>query len=171
MKKEKFNQIIADNRERIQRICGYYSSSPSDREDLYQEILINIWKSLDTFKGDAKLNTWIYRIAVNVSLTFRSKVYKYMSLHVNTDTQNLHHLIDEESNEKQIKEQQLEALQQQINLLSVIDKAIISLILEEFSVKEIASIIGISEASVKVKTHRIKKTLSNHLKNQNYENQ
>ncbi len=171
MKEEKFNQIVADNSERIQRICSYYNSNPSDQQDMYQEILINIWKSLDSFRGDANLSTWIYRIAVNVSLTFTSKTYKHMRLYVNTDTQNLHSLIDEGGHEKQIQEQQLEALQQQINLLSVIDKALISLILEGLSVKEIANIVGITEANVKVKTHRIKKTLSNNLKHQTYEKQ
>ncbi len=62
-------------------------------------------------------------------------------------------------------------MQYQINLLSVIDKAIISLILEGLSMKEIANIIGITEANVKVKIHRIKKVLSNNLKNQSYDNE
>ncbi len=106
-KEERFNQIVADNSERIKRVCNYYSRNSSDQKDMYQEILISIWKSLDTFRGDAKLSTWIYRIAVNVSLTFTSKTYKYMSLYVDVDTQNLHSLMDEDSNDQQIKPKNL----------------------------------------------------------------
>ncbi len=69
-KEEKFRQIIAENKTRIMRVTGYYAPSAEDRKDIYQETLVNIWKSLDLFRGESKIETWIYRIAVNTSLNF-----------------------------------------------------------------------------------------------------
>jgi len=164
MKEDKFNQIVADNSERIRRICQYYNSNTDDQHDMYQEVLINIWKSLDHFRGDSNISTWIYRIAVNTSLSFTGKAFRHMKLMVNIDTPNLSALLDEEENH-QFLETQLASLQSELNQLSVIDKALMSLTLEGLSIKEIAGVIGITEANVKVKIHRIKTDLKNQLKN------
>ena len=102
-KEEKFNQIVAENSERIKRICAYYSSNTHDPKDIYQEVLINIWKSLDSFRGDSAISTWIYRIAVNTTLSYVGNAYKYMKLMVRADTQNLGVLFDEESIETCVK--------------------------------------------------------------------
>ena len=169
-KEEKFNQIVAENGDRIKRICAYYTSNAHDQKDIFQEVLINIWKSLDNFRGDSAISTWIYRIAVNTTLSYVGKSCKYMKLMVCADTQNLCTLFDEESFEaKQIMESQLESLQNELNMLSVIDKALISLLLEDLSMKEIADIIGITETNVKVKIHRIKKQLKTKLTRGTYE--
>ena len=64
-KENRFKQIVEENSRRINAICSYYSPNAEDRKDLYQEILVNIWKSLDKFRGAAAISTWIYRIAVN----------------------------------------------------------------------------------------------------------
>jgi RNA polymerase sigma-70 factor (ECF subfamily) len=164
MKEDKFNQIVAENSERIRRICQYYNSNTDDQNDMYQEILINIWKSLDHFRGDSTISTWIYRIAVNTSLSFTGKAFRHMKLMVDIDTPNLASILDEEDNH-QLLEAQLTGLQNELNQLSVIDKALISLLLEGLSMKEIANVIGITEANVKVKIHRIKTDLKNQLKN------
>lgn len=159
-KEERFNQIVAENGERIRRICAYYNSNEQDQKDIFQEVLINIWKSLDNFRGDSAISTWIYRIAVNTTLSHTGKTYKYMKLRVSADTQNLSALLDDEGLEaKQIMEKQLENLHNELNMMSVIDKALISLMFEGLSMKEIADIIGITEANVKVKIHRIKEHL------------
>ena len=159
-KEERFNQIVAENSERIKRICSYYNSNAQDQKDIFQEVLINIWKSLDNFRGDSAISTWVYRIAVNTTLSYTGKAYRHMKLMVCADTQNLCSLFDEEGFEaKQIIEKQLESLQTELNMLSVMDKALISLMLEGLSMKEIADIIGITEANVKVKIHRIKEQL------------
>lgn len=164
-KEETFNRLAAENSERIKRICAYYSSNLDDQKDMYQEILVNIWKSLDNFRGDANINTWIYRIAVNTSLTFTGKAFKEMKLLVKTDTANLSSIFDDEALAvKREQEKQLEVLQLELNQLSVIDKALISLLLEGLCMKEIADIIGISESNVKVKIHRIKQQLKENLK-------
>lgn len=163
MKEQQFNRIVIENSERIKRVCRYYSSNKQDQEDIYQDILLNIWRSLDNFRGDASLNTWIYRIAVNTSLTYKGKIYKEMQLCIDADTSNLANIIDEKD-DKQLKEKQLNTLQAELNQLPVIDKSLISLTLEGLSMKEIANVIGITESNVKVKIHRIKKQLKDNLK-------
>ena len=160
MKEQKFNQIVAENSELIRRICRYYNDNTHDQEDMYQEVLINIWKSLDKFRGDSKLSTYIYRIAVNVSITYASKSFKQSKLYVSADTENINEIIDEPHEDK---EKQIQQLHTALNTLSVIDKALISLVFEGLTMKEIANIIGITEPNVKVKIHRIKTYLKEEL--------
>lgn len=163
MKDQKFNNIVTENSELIKRICRYYNNNIQDQEDMYQEILINIWKSLDKFRGDSKLSTFIYRIAVNVSITFTSKSFKNSNLYISADTHNIDRIIDETQEDGVEKEKQLQQLHTALNTLSIIDKALISLVLEELSMKEIGNIIGITEPNVKVKIHRIKAYLKEEL--------
>lgn len=167
-KEEKFNAIVSENGERIQRICRYYNSNTEDQKDMYQEVLVNIWKSLDSFRGDSAISTWVYRVAVNTSLSYTGKAYRRMKLMVNSDTQNLNSLMDEENLKEKLKqEEQLEQLQTELNQLSVIDKALISLMLEGLTMKEIADVIGITEPNVKVKIHRVKTQLKEKLERRN----
>jgi len=158
-KEEKFNNIILENSLKIKRICNYYSANTEDKKDMYQEILINIWNSLDSFRGDASISTWIYRIAVNTSLGFVGKAFKNMKLIVNKTDDNFFMLFEDSLNEKLLKEEQLNNLQIELNQLSVIDKSLMSLMLEGITMREIAEIIGITEPNVKVKINRIKKNL------------
>jgi RNA polymerase sigma-70 factor (ECF subfamily) len=95
-KEEMFKQLIDENSERIVRICRYYNPNPEDRKDMYQEILVNVWKSLDTFRGDSKISTWVYRIAINTSLSYTGKAFRQMKLMVDKDVQNMGLLVDDE---------------------------------------------------------------------------
>ena len=160
-KEEHFNKIVAENNERIQRICRYYGANSWD--DLYQEVLINIWKSLDKFKGNCAISTWIYRVAVNTSLTYAGKAYRQLKL-VITDLplKNMNLLVDDTEQEHE-KEKLTTDLQNELNQLPVIDKALISLMLEGLSMKEIADVIGLTESNVKVKIHRIRTDLKTKL--------
>jgi RNA polymerase sigma-70 factor, ECF subfamily len=165
-KEDQFKRIIDENGGRIMRICRYYNSNPEDQKDMYQEVLINVWKSLDRFRGDSKESTWVYRIAVNTSLNFTGKVYRNMKLIVDKDVHNLGVLFDEDEIDKKEKyESDLDTLQTQLNLLSVIDKTMISLMLEGLSTREIADIIGLTEPNVRVKIHRIKENLRSQVSN------
>ncbi len=169
-KEDKFKKLVDENGEKIQRICRYYNANSEDQKDMYQEILVNIWKSLDNFRGDSAISTWIYRIAVNTSLGFTGKVFKEMKLLVDAETENLSSLLADESlEEKLIQEEQLNLIQLELNQLSVIDKSLISLMLEGLSMREIADVIGITEPNVKVKIHRIKEHLKTQLKGGNDE--
>jgi len=159
-KEIRFKKVLSENKERIERICSYYNPDKESQKDIYQEIVINIWKSLDNFRGESSISTWVYRIAVNTSLTFTGKAFKQMKLMVNADTLNLSSVVDENLLQEKIKQENLfELLQNELNQLSVIDKAMISLMLEGLTMKEIANIIGITETNVRVKIHRIKEHL------------
>lgn len=167
-KEIRFKQIVEENGTRISRICSYYSKNTEDRKDMYQEILVNIWKSLDKFRGESSISTWIYRIAVNTSLTFAGKSYRNLNLNIEQLPQGVGILPDDdELEQKQKTELLLEELESQLNLLSIIDKALITLVLEGLSMREIAEVIGLTEPNVKVKIHRIKEHLKHQLNNLN----
>jgi RNA polymerase sigma-70 factor (ECF subfamily) len=168
-KEEKFKQIVAENKARIMRISRYYAPTAEDQKDIYQEILINIWRSLDLFRGESKIETWIYRIAVNTSLNFAGRQYKHMKLNIDIETPNIMGRLIDNSDDFTIKEKQVQDLQIYLNQLGVIDKAIMGLVLDDLSTKEIAEIIGITEPNVRVKIHRIKGTLRNQMKVVRYE--
>lgn len=168
-REEKFKKTVDENKERIMRICRYYAPSTEDQKDMYQEILINIWRSLDSFRGESKIATWIYRIAVNTSLSYAGKQYKQMKLNVDFETTNIKNLLTDELSDIVLKEEQLQSLKTHLNLLCVIDKAIMGLVLDELSSKEIADIIGITESNVRVKIYRIKENLRNQMKGGQYE--
>lgn len=169
-KEQRFNAMITENSDRIHRICKYYNSNSEDQKDMYQEVLINIWNSLENFRGDSSISTWIYRVAVNTSLGFTGKKFKQMKLMVNADTENLNSILDEENLAiKQLEEKQFVLFQNELNLLSVIEKALISLVLKGLNMKEIAEVIGITEPNVRVKIHRIKTELKTKLNGGNYE--
>jgi RNA polymerase sigma-70 factor (ECF subfamily) len=168
-KEENFKKTVDENKEKIMRICRYYAPSAEDQKDMYQEILINIWRSLDSFRGDSRIATWIYRIAVNTSLSYAGKQYKLMKLNVDIETTNIKNLLTVESGDNILNEKKLQSLQTHLNQLCVIDKAIMGLVLEELSSREIADIIGITESNVRVKIHRIKENLHNQMKGRKYE--
>ena len=168
-KEENFKRTVDENKEKIMRICRYYAPSAEDQKDMYQEILINIWRSLDSFRGDSRISTWIYRIAVNTSLSYAGKQYKLMKLNVDIETTNIKNLLTVESGDNILNEKKLQSLQTNLNQLCVIDKAIMGLVLEELSSREIADIIGITESNVRVKIHRIKENLHNQMIGGNYE--
>jgi RNA polymerase sigma-70 factor, ECF subfamily len=169
-KEERFNLLVKENHQKIQRICKYYAPVTEDQKDIYQEILVNIWKSLETFRGDALESTWVYRIALNTAMGFAGKEFRRMRIVLDGGEKNLQHLISEDDSEVKLRENQINLLQNHLNQLSIIDKAIISLVLEDLTSKEIAEIIGITEPNVRVKIHRIKETLRDQMKGGGNEN-
>ena len=169
-KEQKFKQLVEENRERIRRICRYYAPAPEDQKDMYQEILINIWKSLDAFRGEAAVSTWVYRISVNTALGFAGKEIRRLKLNSGYDSERfLNLLTDMEKSTTPLTENLINGLQTALNQLSVVDKLLISLTLEELSTREIADIIGITETNTRVKIHRIKEQLKNQLKGYSHE--
>lgn len=150
-----FLTIIEANKRIIFKICNAYCRNASDREDLAQEIIFQLWKSWPSFNSDYKLSTWMYRIALNVAISF------YRAAKKTTDTvlmgDQLIEIADETVEEG--LESNLNALQQFINELKELDRALMILYLEEKSHKEMAEIIGISTTNVATKIGRIKEQL------------
>jgi len=150
-----FITIIEANKRIIFKICNAYCKNVIDREDLAQEIIYQLWKSWNSFDPNYKLSTWMYRIALNVAISFYRKERKTTETFLMGD-----HLIEiaDESFEEGL-ETNLNALQQFISELKELDRALMILYLEEKSHKEMADIIGISTTNVATKIGRIKEQL------------
>lgn len=153
--KEAFLELIQENKGIIFKICNAYCSNKTDREDLVQEIIYQLWKSGGSFNADHRFSTWMYRVALNVAISFYRKEKRKDSI-VPFD-ESLPDVEDRpESNHLQ---ENIHLLQQFINELKELDRALMILYLEAKSYAEIADILGITETNVATKISRIKDTL------------
>jgi len=153
-KREIFIQSIQENERLIYKVASFYTDGKDDREDLVQEIIYSLWKSFDTFKHHSSLNTWMYRIAMNVAI-FHLKKSKAKVATIPIDVQVLNF---PETGFDDVEEK-LHKLQQHIKDLNLLDKGILMLYLESKSHEEIAEIVGISKTNVGTKLSRIKDKL------------
>lgn len=150
-----FLGLIEANKRIIFKICNSYCRNADDREDLAQEIIYHLWKSWSSFNTDYKLSTWMYRIALNVAISFYRAAQKTTPTVLMGD-----HVIEiADENLEEGLETDLNALQRFINELNPLDRALMILYLEEKSHKEMAEIIGITSTNVATKISRIKEQL------------
>lgn len=155
MDETQFLHLISTHQAIIHKICRLYRDSPQDREDLFQEIIFQLWRSVPSFQGKAKFSSWMYRIALNTAiLPFRKK---------RPDIRYTDQLPDNPEEPLEPDEQQ-EQLLHALKQLNDADKALITLYLEDLSYKEIAEITGITENNVGVKLNRIKNKIQQLLK-------
>lgn len=137
---------------------------PEDREDLFQEIVLQLWKSYGTFRGESQVSTWMYRVAVNTALTFFKKEKK------KPDNARMHPEMDvKDDTEVSHRETQLDYFYKAVQQLNQVEKALIFLFLEGQSHKEIGSNLGITEGNARVKLNRTKDKLQEIIKKQGYE--
>lgn len=157
-----FEQIVEENKGKIYRICKIYAVSPLEPQDLFQEVLYSIWKSMMTFKGNLNINTWIYRITFNVCLRSKQKLEKnnFKTVHLESIQ-----FVPVDIPLDRTQQAKHKALTSCISSLNETDKSIIILYLEELKYKEIAEITGMTENHIAVKMKRIKKTLLNCITN------
>ena len=155
--KAEFLKLIHDNQRVIYKICHLYCNNATDREDLAQEIIYQLWKSGNSFKEEYKFSTWMYRIALNVAISFYRK--RSASPVITVDHHHLDIADTSEDCDRDGLEENITHLQKFIAGLKELDKAIMLLYLEERSYKEIAEIVGISETNTATKISRIKETL------------
>jgi RNA polymerase sigma-70 factor, ECF subfamily len=155
-----FIDVIENNKKLIYKVSHLYCDSVIDKKDLFQDIISNLWIAYPNFQNKSKISTWIYRISLNTAITWfrdytrQSKRIEYTDL--------VPHLIDEtDSTIDELYDQLYSA----INALGKIDKAIILLMLDEYSYDEIAEIIGITKTNVATKISRIKLKLRDYLFN------
>ena len=164
-KETAFSEIYSGYKDRIYRICYGYIYEKEQVDDLFQEIMINIWNSLERFRGDSTIGTWVYKVAVNTALLYNKKNKFYSKLNFSVPETAL----DTESDDYRLREEKLRMLAQCISKLNKNDRIIISLILEELTYEQVSEITGITAGNVGVKVNRIKKKLFNMLKEMNYE--
>jgi len=151
-----FISVIEAHKGILYKVANSYCKDNEDRKDLIQEIFIQLWKSFDNYNDEYKYSTWIYRISLNVAISFyrRENIRTIIS---SPFTDGIFNFAD--TNDTEEKEINLSILQQFISELKDLDKALMLLYLEEKSYKEIAEIIGFSETNVATKIGRIKQKL------------
>ncbi|MGI6719114.1 MAG: RNA polymerase sigma factor [Bacteroidales bacterium] len=162
-KEESFEFIINNYKSMILNVCRIYSNGEREEmRDLFQEVLLNIWKGLSTFEGKSSVKTWIYRVALNTAISHLRK--KKKQIPIVEIKEGFDQLID-----KNKPDEQLEILYKAIEKLNEVDKSLIFLYLENKSHKEIAEILGISISNVGTRIQRVKIKLEHIIKNNNYD--
>lgn len=159
---KEFLDKIENHKGMIFKISKMYTDGNEDREDLFQEIVYQLWKSYQTFEGKSKFSTWLYKVSINTALTFLAKEKKMVKVSFPD-----HHLLAAE--EPHEKETQLQFFYRAVHELSGVEKALIFLFLEGQNHKEIATNLGISEVNARVKLSRTKEKLQQIIKNYGYE--
>lgn len=150
---QEFLSVIKEYERVIYKVCYLYATQNAPLNDLYQEVVLNIWKAFGKFRGESKISTWIYRIALNTCISFIRKEKNIPEI-VNL-TQEASWMTDEQD-ELQVMLKELHLL---INRLGQLDKSIILLYLEEKSYEEISEIMGLTVTNVATKISRIKDKL------------
>lgn len=160
--KEEFNKIYNSHYTKVFRLCkGYFCGDLALASDAAQEIFIKVWEKLDTFRNESSVSTWIYRITVNTCLLYLRKSSSKKEIRTAIQPQ----VISEtDSNEK---EEQLQQMYQCIQKLEETNKMIILMTLDGVVYQEIAEVIGITEEALRVRIHRIKKSLTQCVQNEN----
>jgi RNA polymerase sigma-70 factor, ECF subfamily len=147
-KKQNFIQVVNENTGTIRSLCKIYYRSDEDQKDAFQDIVLQLWKSFDTFRGESEISTWIYRVSLN---TILSKI-KNEKKSVVAEPIDLHQFYV--ANAK--ADDNVELLFIIIRSLRHIDKAIVVLYLEGYQNKEIAEILNLSPTNVSTRFNRIK---------------
>ena len=149
-----FEGWIAAHRAILFKVARAYGTSHADREDLFQEIALQVWHSVDAFRGDAAATTWIYRVALNTAMTWRRRERKHGS--GRQDIEAASSLLAE----SEIRDPRLEWIYQRIAALDEVNRSLALLMLDGFSYRDMSQILGLSESNVGVKINRIKAALA-----------
>ena len=164
--KNQFVQLIRENEGIIYKVAFLYTDNATDRDDLYQEILLQAWKGLPRFRGDAAFSTWLYQVALNTAIAGFKKQKR--SEHLFVHLENIPDRGDLEHDHTQ--EEQLKLLKQAISTLNEIEKAIVMLFLEGQTYEKMEVITGITSGTLRVKMNRIKEKLRNLVQQKSYGN-
>ncbi len=160
---QEFLEKIESHKGMIFKVSKMYVDHQEDREDLYQEIVFQLWKSYQKFEGKSQFSTWLYRVSLNTALTFlKSEKRK-------PDNAFLHENLDVAEESQDDKEVQLQLFYKAVQEINPIEKALIFLFLEGQNHKEISENLGISEVNARVKLNRTKEKLQQIIKKYGYE--
>ena len=153
--KSRFLELIEQNQDIVHKICRLYASNTHDRRDLSQDIICQLWRSYQSFRGDSKFTTWMYKVALNTALLNLRRHRRSLP----TESLKKYHGDIPAETGRQEKHAKITSLYAAINQLRKFDRAIVLLYLEQFTYNEIADVIGITETNVSVRLVRIKKKL------------
>ncbi|WP_417237121.1 RNA polymerase sigma factor [Bizionia paragorgiae] len=161
---QKFLALINQHKGILYKVSRMYFDKLEDQQDLFQEIILQLWKSLDSFNGNSEFSSWMYRVALNTAIVFfkkeKRKPDKYASIEIEPISP---------AGYDSKKDLQLVHFYKAVKELNKIEKALILQYIEGFSGKEIAENLGLSEVNVRVKTSRAKSKLQQIIKKQGYE--
>ena len=157
---QKFLELANENRNRILRVCRVYAWNSADQDDLYQEILCQIWRGLPALKEQQFANTWLYRVAINTAISFVRKRASRLDRIVHFEPAALMRTIESRQTTEEEPDDRMASLFNAIYKLNPIEKALITLFLEDFTYEQIAEATGISANNVGVMLHRAKKKIS-----------
>ncbi len=148
----------------LYKVCRLYCLTESDRQDLFQEIVLQLWRSYPAFRGEARISTWLYRIALNTAISGLRKQKRLITSvdpeSLPTEWQDIQYPGD--------KEEQLRLLYTAIDRLSEVEKALTMLYLENKSYQEMEEILGIAQNNLRVKMNRIRDKLRKITKAESY---
>ncbi|MBK8703408.1 MAG: sigma-70 family RNA polymerase sigma factor [Saprospiraceae bacterium] len=154
---QQFKELIDRHNGILYKIARSYAPEREDMRDLYQEMLVQVWRALPDFRGESQASTWMYRIALNTALSYQQKQRRQQT--VLRGDEYFPVVIDEGIGAAQAQQHRIDLLYRCISKLDKDERAIILLYLDEKSYEDMATILGISVNLVGVKIHRIKKKL------------
>lgn len=147
-----FTNLVKEHKTSIFTVCYMFSSDEDEVNDMFQETLVNLWRGYEKFRGESKISTWIWRVALNTCISWQRKKKETLPLDLSMKL----YSDDGDSDLSQIR-----MLHKRIQRLQPFDKAIVLLWLEGLSYQEIAEIMGVKESNVGVRLYRIKEQLKN----------
>ncbi|REC63229.1 RNA polymerase subunit sigma-70 [Chryseobacterium pennae] len=160
-----FLKLVNQHKGILYKASRIYADSIEDREDLQQQILIQLWKSYQNFKGNSEFSTWMYRVAINTAITYLKKEKQRSKNHTDTP----HHFEVHQEDYNPNKDQQLEIFYTAVQELNALEKAVIFYFMEGMSHKEIGNNLGLSEGNARVKLNRTKEKIQQIIKKSGYE--
>lgn len=145
-----FERIVMEHKSTIYSVCYMFTETKLEADDLFQEVLISLWQGFESYRGDASLRSWIYRVSMNTCISYKRKKHiKTVPLEFSVDS-----MAPDSPSSKQAR-----LLHERISKLELFDRAIVLLWLEDIPYDEIAAIVGISSKAVGVRLVRIKEKL------------
>lgn len=156
----RFLELVTENRNRILRVCRVYAWNAADQDDLYQEVLFQIWRGLPSLKEPQFANTWLYRVAINTAIAFARKRTSRTARTVSFEHADLTRTIESRQTPVDNSDDRIADLYTAIYKLDPLEKALVTLFLEDFTYEQMAEATGISANHVGVMLHRAKKKLS-----------
>src|SRR5947199_7637542 len=155
----KFLELINENQNKILRVCRVYAWNSADQDDLYQEILFQIWRGLPALKQKQFANTWLYRVAINTAISFVRKRASRSDRVIHFEHADLTRAIESSQETETSPDDRIADLYTAIYQLNPLEKALVTLFLEDFTYEEIAEATGINANNVGVMLHRARKKL------------
>ncbi|MET0760229.1 MAG: RNA polymerase sigma factor [Flavobacterium sp.] len=162
-KEQEFLARIEKHKGILYKVSKMYMDNRDDQDDLFQEMICQLWKAYDSFRNESLFSTWMYRVAINTAIIFFKKEKRKVDNYALSSDD-----IKEEISDSEIKESQINYFYKAVQELDKIDKAIIFYQLEGFSHKEIAGNLGITEGNARVKLNRAKEKLKEIIKKHGY---